>query len=99
MNIDLAKTFVDGFDQPVMEKDAPITAKELLKRACLADHNGDNQPVNSDEKVKRFDLYMKIKAAEGVTNFEVDEVALLDKAVRVFPTLILGQLHYLLSGK
>jgi hypothetical protein len=42
---------------------------------------------------------MKLRSADENTDFSLDEVALLDKAVLVYPTLIAGQLHYLLTQK
>lgn len=99
MKIDFAAQLRDGDDKVIIENDAPAAVKEILKRAVLADVTPQGQPVPAEEKVKRFDLFLKLRSADETTDFTLDEVQLLDKAVLVFPTLIAGQLHYLLSHK
>lgn len=81
----------DMDDQPVLENSAPASVIALLKRAVLADSAPDS------EKLSRFDLFVKLRQADENTDFSLDEVQLLVKAVRVYPTLIMGQLTYLLN--
>ena len=97
MKINLDAAFVDAEDKTALENDKPITLKDALKRAVLSDVDGKGDPIKAEDKVKRFDLFLKLKTADANTDFSIDEVALLDKASLVFPTLIAGQIHYLLS--
>ena len=100
MNIDLKATLTDLEDKVITEAEKPVELALLLKRALLADVEGDGSSVK--DKFERFELYMKLKlhnAESGLINLETAEVALLDRAVKVFPTLIAGQLHYFLTGK
>jgi len=99
MKIDFTVLLHDMNDEIIKEDDKPAEVVTLLKRATLADFLPDGHPVPADEKYKRFELYMKLRSADMDTDFSLDEVALLDKAVLVFPTLIAGQLHYLLQKK
>ena len=97
MKIDFSALLRDAEDKVVEENGIPAAVQTLLKRAALADFLPDGRPVPADEKYKRFEIYMKLRSADMDTDFSLDEVALLDKAVLVFPTLIAGQLHYLLQ--
>ena len=99
MKIDFDAKLFDAQDKVVLDDDRPARVGMLLKRAVLADLTPDGRPTPADEKFQRFELYMKLRQADKDTDFSLDEVALLDKAVLVFPTLISGQLHYLLLNK
>jgi hypothetical protein len=93
MKINFDYQLVDGEDLPAKdEKGANATVLQALKRAILASEERDG-------KLERFELFMKLKAATAETEFSVQEVALLDKAIAVYPVLIFGQLSYLLSNK
>jgi hypothetical protein len=93
MNIDFSAVLTDAEGAPIVEKDAPVLVVTLLKRAVLADNAKD------DEKYERYELFLKLRSADSTTDFSLDEVQLLEKAVRVYPTLIAGQLIYLLHNK
>jgi hypothetical protein len=99
MKIDFTHQLVDSEGKTVLEEDAPVTIKTVLKRAILADATPAGQPIPVDEKVKRFDIFLKLRSADSNTDWTLDEIALLDKAVMVYSTLISGQLHYLLNNK
>jgi hypothetical protein len=93
MKINLDYQIVDENDVPAKdEKGANATVLQALKRAVLADES-------KDKKLELFDLFMKLRTADSNTDWTLDEVTLLDKAVGVYPTLIMGQLHYLLNQK
>jgi hypothetical protein len=91
MKIKFETVLVDADDKIVMEGNAPAAVRDLLKRAVLADAAPDT------EKLSRFELFLKLRQADSDTDFSLDEVQLLVKAVRAFPTLIMGQLTYLLT--
>jgi hypothetical protein len=93
MQLDLTKPVLDSEDKPILENDVPVTMGIALKRALV----NDVQDVK--EKLERFELFLKIKAAALETEFSPTEVALLDKAIASFPTLIYGRLSHFLSQK
>jgi hypothetical protein len=99
MKLQLDAILVDAEDAPVIEKDEPVQALVLLKRAVLSDAGPDGRPIAGEEKIKRFELFLKLKFADSTTSFSLDEVQLMDKAILVYPTLIAGQLHYVLTQK
>lgn len=99
MKIDFTATIFDPQGGIVMEGDSPVGIDALLKRAVLADNTPDGKPIPPTEKYPRFELYMKLRQATSDTDFSTDEVQLLEKAVLAFPTLIAGQLTYLLHNK
>ena len=92
MKINFDYQLVDDNDVPVQENDKPVSVAKVLKRAVLAVEDKQN-------KLELFELFIKLKSADSNTEFTVQEVALLDKAIAVYPVLIFGQLSYLLSNK
>jgi hypothetical protein len=93
MNINLDYCLVDSEDKPMLENDKPVTAQIALRRAVI---NWDTK----DKKLEAFDLFMKLKMSTPMTEFTLEEVALLDSAIKSgYPILFYGQLHYLLQGK
>jgi len=100
MKIDFDYQIVDENDKAVPDVDgSPVKIATLLKRAVLADANIDGTSIKSEEKLERYELFLKLRQADKDTDFSLAEVTLLDSAVRVYSTLILGQLHYLLNNK
>jgi hypothetical protein len=85
MKIDFNAVIKDGNGDPV----ADASVKIALEKAILA---GESDILN-------FDLFLKLRQADENTDFSLDEVQLLVKAVKVYPTLIMGQLTYLLNQK
>lgn len=93
MKLQLDAVLTDADDKPITENDVPVSTLTVLKRAILAD------TTDVAEKLSRFELFLKLKFATIDTHFDLQEINLLDKAVMVFPTLIAGQLHYILTQK
>ena len=99
MKIDLATKLVDEEDSVVMEGDSPASVVTVLKRAVLADVQPNGTPIPAEQKLARFELFLKLRQADSNTDFTTDEIALLESAILVYPTLISGQLNYLLHNK
>jgi hypothetical protein len=99
MKLDFDTVLTDADDKPIIESDKPISVLTLLKRAVLADITPAGEAIPAIEKVKRFELFLKLKFADNTTDFSIDEVKLMDDAILVFGTLIAGQLHYVLTQK
>jgi hypothetical protein len=92
MKFDWNWQILDENDAPMLESGVPARLSVLFRRALLAFDA-------KDQKLEAFDLNLKVKTATSDTEFSPGEIALLDKAVAAFPTLVYGQLHYLLLGK
>jgi hypothetical protein len=93
MQYDLTTPLVDHDGNAAVENGVNITAKIALIKALLSEG-----VASVEEKMKRFELFLKIKAAE-VVELATEEVALLHKAVEVFPVLVMGQLKHFLDQK
>lgn len=95
MKINCTAVLMDSADKPIPDADIAT----LLKKAILADHTSDGKAITADEKYPRFELYLKLRQANSDTDFSTAEVALLEGAVKAYPTLVAGQLLYLLHNK
>lgn len=91
MKINLDYQLVDAEDLPILEEGSPVPVVKVLKRAILADET-------KDKKLERFELFLKLKSATNETEFTLEEAQMLDTAILVYPTLIAGQLHTLISA-
>jgi hypothetical protein len=90
MKINFDYQLVGDDDLPIMDEGIPSQIDKILRRAVLAFDD-------KDKKLELFDVYMKLRSADSNTDFSLDEVTLLDRAINVYPALIYGQLHYLLT--
>lgn len=91
MKIDLTAPLLGADDKPIEENGELVPVGTALKTALLADGK------DADDKMKRFDLWFKLKTAGQEVDLSVAETALLDKAIAYYPTLIFGRLSRLLS--
>jgi hypothetical protein len=94
MQLLLGSTFKD-------EKDGilPFTLRDAVKQALLATFE-DERNLSLDEKVKRYDLYLKVKEIPDPAEFTSEEVVLMKKLVgKAYGVLIVGQAVKFLEGK
>lgn len=98
MKIKLSAHLLNPDDAEYQEDGKPVVIQTALKRAIIADVNPDGTPIKVEDKLKRFDTYLKLNGASDETEWTIEEVALLDRAIGVYPTFIFGQLHYLLQN-
>lgn len=100
MKYDLSKTFDNALGQKFLKEDkTPETFQSICTQCLLADVDGNNQPVRGGEKLKRFDLWMKIKQAEGEVELDSEQIQLLSSAAEIFSTILYGQFKYFLEQK
>lgn len=97
MKLNLDAVLINPDGSPAMEGDRAITIRQTLINAVLAQTDGDMQPVRGEDKVKRYAIYMQLKNATIDTEFEVEDVAVLRKAVLIFPTIVVGQVREVLK--
>jgi hypothetical protein len=82
---------IDGSD--AVEADGPATALKGFRSALVSDPQG----LTAGDKASRYSLFLKLAKADAETEFTVEEVALLKKAIDIFPTIVYGQLCALLD--
>jgi len=80
----------------------PFTVGQGLANSLILEVKGDGTPVRGEEKIKRFNLWFKIKhnlaQEQQVMDFDAAEVVLLKEAVLAFSPLVAGQLNNALDG-
>lgn len=103
MKYDLTKFPVGEDDQQLKDDTGKLAFyKQAFIKALLSEPNPmvpGAQPLSNDVKMKRYALYVKLKKANGTTNLDTDEVAILSDAVMLYPTLIAGQCRDFLNQK
>jgi hypothetical protein len=78
---------------------APFTLRDAIKQALLAQFE-DERNLAMEEKVKRYDLYIKVKDATDPADFTSDEIVQIKKVVeKAYSVLIVGQAVKMLEGK
>lgn len=97
MKIALTKVLENEDGTTAKEGEKDVTVRQVLIRAVLSDMDDNLQPVKGEEKVKRYNLYRALKKGTDDTDFEVEDVALLRKAVLIFPPLVAGQVREALN--
>jgi hypothetical protein len=101
--IDLSQPLLDDEDKPMSDKidgkDVPVLLSKALRRALLADVDGEGQPVRGEAKTERYELFLKIKMAPAGEPLELtpEELVLLRKVTLVYPTLVAGQIRAMLK--
>lgn len=53
----------------------------------------------AEDKLKRFELYLKLKMSDWKTDLTAEEAALLKEVSAIYPTAIYGQLVAWIEGK
>jgi hypothetical protein len=76
-----------------------FTLRDAAKNSLLGKYD-DEKGLKVEEKVKRFDIYLKVKDATDPTELTVDEVSLIKKLIaKTYGVLIVGQAVKMLEGK
>jgi hypothetical protein len=85
--------------QDLKDPDGKVNTVYLgFVRALSADIDADGQPVKSAEKIKRIELLIKVANKKEV-DLDAEEVALLARAVLVFPPVPAMRLRNVLNQK
>ncbi|UCI06247.1 hypothetical protein [Mesorhizobium sp. B1-1-8] len=88
--IDFSTKLLDVDGTPIVENGVDATLGRAAANALLAPF-ADEQNLPGEEKVKRFELAMRVCSAKELT-LPVEEVALIKKLVaKAFPVLIVGR--------
>jgi hypothetical protein len=101
MKVKLNTELVGVDEKPLIDAETKknLTVRMMLTNAVLADVEQSGNPVRGDSRVKRYELWLKIKGAKDAEELELtpEEATLLRDAVLVFPTLIAGQVRAALA--
>jgi hypothetical protein len=86
MQILLDQQFIDDNDKPM-----DLTLRQVAKQSLLAQFEDEkNLPLES--KVKRYDLYLKIKDAVDPADLTTDEIVEIKKLIgKAYAIMIVGQ--------
>lgn len=100
MKINVAQQFKEIDGTPATtgdDKKLPFLLRKVLVEALLLNYN-DETPSGED-KVTRYELAVKIQAADGELEVKAEEVALMKKLVgKAYATIIVGQAWKMLEG-
>lgn len=100
MIISLGKIFTDMNDEELKLPSGKVaTLRSIAIEALLAVFQ-DESSLTGDEKLKRWELAMKVKRAVEPAEFTVEEVGLIKKLIgKAFAAMIVGQAWMMLEGK
>lgn len=59
---------------------------------------GDQQKMGWEEKLKRYELALKIRNAKGAIDIPVEDVTMIKKSLSVMPVLYCGQSIKMIEG-
>lgn len=75
-----------------------FTLKKVCVRSLLSQADGEKN-IKPEDKLKRYQLAMKVNDAGGIIELKIEEVAELKKAIgRIFSPLIMGRAYDMLEG-
>jgi hypothetical protein len=99
MQVLLGSTFQSEEGEIKDQAGKPLTLKDVVKQALLIPYQ-DEQNLALEEKVKRYDLYLKVKEAVDPFDATSDEIVQIKKLIgKAYGVLIVGQAVRMLEGK
>lgn len=99
--IGLTQVFYNEKNEPILNLpvEAPWTLQNALEAAMIETPHRDPGPITADDKLARYALWQKLKAAEFEITISPEDVALLKKAAgALYTPLFYGQLVEMLDG-
>jgi len=93
MQILLTRQFLNADDTPAVAADTkkPVDLRWALTQICLNDLDGNGQPLRGEPKIRRYELYRKIKKAGDVVELTAEDISHLKEGALAFSTLVAGQ--------
>jgi len=100
MQVLFGQVFTDEKDKEILVEKNPFTLRDATKQALLSIFQ-DEQGLTGDEKVKRYDLYLKVKDTVDPAELTAEDISLIKKLIgKAYGVLIVGQAFKMLeSGK
>lgn len=99
MKLDLGKGLKDLEGMAIMAADEePATLRGVIIGALMAMYKGEDD-LPGEEKLKRWELALKIKNAEDPVDLKSEEIVLIKKLVgKAYGTIIVGNVWTALEG-
>ncbi len=92
------ETMITDFDGTVLKMDGKDMTLKSLSVAALGAQFPDERDLKGEEKIKRFDLALRIY--QGVDDLKVEEIALIKSLVaKAFSVVVVGRAWKLLEGE
>ena len=100
MQVLLGKVFTDLEGAEIRgDKGEPVILRDVATNALLAVFQ-DEQNLSGEEKLKRWELAVKIRRAVDPCEISVEEVSLVKKLIgKAYAPVISGQAWHMLEGK
>lgn len=92
MRYDFTTALLNADGSEAMENGLPATALKGFRNALISDSAG----LTPADKAARYELFVSLPT-KG--DFTVEDVALLNKAIEIYPTMVYGQLRAILDQK
>jgi hypothetical protein len=94
MILDFEHILTDLENNPIVDELGKVASlKTVIAKALVTDTQ------KAEDKLKRFDLYIKLKLSEFKAELTAEEAALLKEVSAIYPTLVYGQLVAWIEGK
>ena len=95
--LESALTDIDGKDISTADG-KPATVRGVVVEALLASYQ-DEQNLSGDEKMRRWELAVKVKKSIDPAEFSIEEVLLMKQLVgKAYAPLVVGQTWRVLEG-
>lgn len=93
MQVYLGKAFVGMNDEVILDQSGkPFTLLDAVKIALTAQME-EEKNLSGEDKMKRYEIYMKVKQATDPAELEIDEVALIKKLIgKVYGVVDMGKM-------
>lgn len=99
MKVLLGKVLVDLDGKEIPSESGPATLCGVAVNALLAVFQ-DEQNLTGEEKLKRWELAVKVKNLPDPAELSADEVVLIKKLIgKAYAPIIVGQAWQMLEGK
>ena len=98
LNLGVVLKGIDDEDLVDDRNKAPLTLRLCMISALVANYRGE-EGLDGVEKLKRWELALKVKNAPDPTELTVEEVVEIKKLIsKLFGTVVVGQAYKLLEG-
>jgi hypothetical protein len=97
--INLTTQFRNADGAPLLHIDKPVLLRDQLTALLLATPEALH-PLDEATKLKRYELFKRVKSTADTIEFSADDVAFIKAAAAPLMTpLALGQLHEMLDAR
>jgi hypothetical protein len=99
MLVNVNQVLFDMNDMPISDADGKEATLRKVSIEALAATYQDESTLSGEEKLKRFELAMKVKNTPTPIDLTVEEVATIKKLIgKAFGVIVVGQAWKMLEG-